>query len=272
MQAEITWKVEAYEDIDTPAGSMKAFKTFYSWRVVSPNISGGGAGATGELGGGTFTTWYAPEAQQIVRVRSSFDALNVQVVSVERAPSVANQQSDAPRVATAAGPAPSPSVAPPIAAPTTAPPMTTESPSVAPITVAPATPTPSVAAPMPPSPVAPAPLAAPVPVAAAAPPAPPARPSNLEIDISTPADHARITESPIALTGRVSSDSGITSVTVTLNSVEVFQHELQDPLAGFSLYVSLDLQKGTNDVVITAVDSSGVSRKVTRSVELASPR
>jgi len=91
----ITWKVEAYEDVTVPAGTFKAFRVTYSWQ----------AGPAREWVG--YSTWYAPEVRQIVKVDGgkSLGVLNWQVVAIDRPESAPlqlalRQPKDQARVAT----------------------------------------------------------------------------------------------------------------------------------------------------------------------------
>ncbi|MBI4489051.1 MAG: caspase family protein [Deltaproteobacteria bacterium] len=71
----INWKVEAYEDIEVPAGRFKAFRIVYSFEVGPP----------GQRQPRVFSTWYAPEAQRIVKAQGQYlPLLNFQVVAVDR--------------------------------------------------------------------------------------------------------------------------------------------------------------------------------------------
>ena len=91
----IIWKVEAYEDVTVPAGTFKAFRVTYSWR----------AGPDKEWL--KYSTWYAPEVRQIVKVDGgkSLGVLNWQVVAIDRPESAPlqlalRQPKDQARVAT----------------------------------------------------------------------------------------------------------------------------------------------------------------------------
>ena len=119
------------------------------------------------------------------------------------------------------------------------------------------------------------------PPAATVPPLPKARPSEpsrmpvpllpqpgFRIDISTPPDRARVADKQVRLAARVESEEGVAGVSVTLNGVEVFDYAPSRPPSGLAVDVMLDLQRGTNEVVVRAVDASGSTQQATRSIEL----
>ncbi|OGK85808.1 MAG: hypothetical protein A2X52_11070 [Candidatus Rokubacteria bacterium GWC2_70_16] len=62
-QVRVFWRVEAYEYVNTPAGSIRAFRILMS---LAGGFGGGGAGREW----GTIQTWYAPDPGQIVLMRA----------------------------------------------------------------------------------------------------------------------------------------------------------------------------------------------------------
>ena len=93
----IEWKVEAYEDITVPAGTFKAFRITYSFLLGPP----------GNREWREFSTWYAPEVRQIIRVQGKppIGFANNQVVALDRPESAPlqlalRQPKDQARVAT----------------------------------------------------------------------------------------------------------------------------------------------------------------------------
>ncbi len=77
LRVRFIWKVEAYEDVQTHAGTFKAFRIAQTlrWR------SGGGRGAEVERG---LVVWYAPEARRFVKVSGDLGFLAFQVLAVDR--------------------------------------------------------------------------------------------------------------------------------------------------------------------------------------------
>ena len=76
----VTWKVEAYEDVQVTGGTFKAFRVAYSWQLP------GGGGSIGQPSPNwTLSTWYAPEVRQIVKGESDRPWFpSFQVVAVGR--------------------------------------------------------------------------------------------------------------------------------------------------------------------------------------------
>jgi uncharacterized caspase-like protein len=68
------WKVEAYEDVNVPAGNFKAFRIVQSFQP-----------GRGQLEWRDITIWYAPEVKQIVKIGSKEIYLaRLQVIDVDR--------------------------------------------------------------------------------------------------------------------------------------------------------------------------------------------
>ena len=93
----IEWKVEAYEDVTVPAGTFKAFRITYSFLLGPP----------GNREWREFSTWYAPEVRQIIKVQGKppIGFANNQVVALDRPESAPlqltlRQPKDQARVAT----------------------------------------------------------------------------------------------------------------------------------------------------------------------------
>src|SRR3990167_3632915 len=78
-QVRIFWRVEAYEYVNTPAGTIRAF------RILMSLVVGGSGGASAGREWGTIQSWYAPDPGQIVAMRSSPDSLpTFRVVAFDR--------------------------------------------------------------------------------------------------------------------------------------------------------------------------------------------
>ena len=79
--ATFVWKVEAYEEVATMAGTFKAFRIV---QKLSDNF-----GNVYDRWEREFTTWYAPEVRQVVKIDGHpwFGFLAFQIVAVDRPPS-----------------------------------------------------------------------------------------------------------------------------------------------------------------------------------------
>ncbi|MBI4269236.1 MAG: caspase family protein [Candidatus Rokubacteria bacterium] len=72
-----TWSVEAYEDVEIPAGTFKAFRISYGIDLLD--------GRGNPKGRRSITTWYAPEVQRFVKATSpDVFGFNYAVVSLDR--------------------------------------------------------------------------------------------------------------------------------------------------------------------------------------------
>lgn len=82
--AELTWVVEAYEDVEVPAGTFKAFRISFK---VEPRVSTNfGRQGWGQSGPSTVThrVWYAPEARRFVKAESLDNwYMRYQVIAVD---------------------------------------------------------------------------------------------------------------------------------------------------------------------------------------------
>ena len=145
---------------------------------------------------------------------------------------------------------------------------------------------PAIAQTPPPSPAAkPEPPAAtrPEPAPAARPPATapsvprqaerPATAPALSVNVSSPADQARVDRDTIPLAGLVTSGRGVARVVVTLNGAEVTKLEERVPRPAASLNAALKLREGANLLVIAATDADGTIRQEVRTIhyERAAP-
>jgi uncharacterized caspase-like protein len=298
----LTWEVQGYDTITTPAGTYSAFRIFL--RLSGPAV-----------GGPVMTIWYAPEARQVVRARAGggVQSLVWDVVALER-------QEAAPLQLALAGPddqahvqsdrlpltgkvtagrgvsrvvvtvngdavaqrdetrAPKPEIALDV------PVKLREGKNVVLVTATDTTgqtrqesrtvflerEAPVVAAPPAPAVGAPAPpggstAAVPAPVAPPAAPAPPAI-APLQVVFSSPRDQARVEQESVALAGLASSGKGIRRVVVTLNGVEMGKREESAPQPSVAVNLPLKLQEGQNTVVLTATDASGLTQQEVRTV------
>ncbi len=103
----------------------------------------------------------------------------------------------------------------------------------------------------------------------------PARPrsAGLAVNVSTPADQARVDRDTVSLAGLVTSERGVARVVVTLNGAEVAKLEERAARPALSLNTSLKLREGANLLVIAATDADGAIRQELRTIyyEKATP-
>jgi Caspase domain len=96
----------------------------------------------------------------------------------------------------------------------------------------------------------------------------PAQPptAGLAVNLSSPADQARVDRDTIPLAGLVSSGRGVARVVVTLNGAEVAKVEERAARPAVSLNTSLKLREGANLLVVAATDGDGAIRQEVRTV------
>jgi len=99
------------------------------------------------------------------------------------------------------------------------------------------------------------------------------RPAGLAVNVSTPADQARVDRDTVPLAGLVTSERGVARVVVTLNGAEVAKLEERAARPALSLNTPLKLREGANLLVIAATDADGVIRQDLRTIyyEKATP-
>ena len=170
IPVRVTWKVEAYEEIKVPAGSLAAFRVDYRL-----DLDGAPTGSAGLRGGRNFwsvTTWYAPAVQRLVKAQFvGAGGLDFELAALEPPAEPPAPSTPAP-VAKSAAPAPAAPAAPSgVATPAVPPPA---APATPPAVAKPAAPAPPAAAKP-----APPPSEPPAPPAAAKPAAPPSEPPAL---------------------------------------------------------------------------------------------
>jgi uncharacterized caspase-like protein len=104
---------------------------------------------------------------------------------------------------------------------------------------------------------------------------PAARPAAapLALNVSSPADQARVDRDTVPLAGLVTSGRGVARVVVTLNGAEISNLEERTPRPAVSLNTSLKLREGANLLVIAATDADGTIRQEVRTIhfEKATP-
>jgi len=225
----VTWQVEAYEDVVTPAGTFKAFRITEKIETIQGSTGGSGQQF------GQVLLWYAPDVQRFVKAQGNLNGLNW----------------DLNRTTT---PAPPPVVAAPAPPPVESPRPPAEPPRREPTPVAPAptAPTPAPAAPAPSRP-------APAKGDADAP----------KIAINQPAEDAKITDEKILVTGLVTGNVEIVRVQVLVNGLEAPSLLDAGTVGrGVPVGVLAELKPGPNVIEVVATDKAGkvgrVSRNVTR--------
>jgi caspase domain-containing protein/glucodextranase-like protein len=292
----ITWRVKSFDDVRVPAGAFKAFQITHE---IEADIGGllRGAMLPGGRHSWSVTTWYAPDAQRIVKTEAwGVEALDLQVVSVDAGKPgvrlVLDQPGDQARVTSQAvnvqgrlrspgGTArvtatvngvtvprwdghEAPAGDSPIAIAVTL----REGRNVVLVTAVDAAGTTQQASRVivyerPAAPPASAPPA--TPATAASPPAAP-EPGTVRIAISAPRDQARVEHDSVALAGVVTADRSVKRVVVTLNGVDIAHLADRTPGASLALNVPLRLREGDNTVVVTATDAEGRLQQDVRSV------
>src|SRR5262245_3104041 len=226
----VTWQVEAYEDVVTPAGTFKAFRITEKIETIQ-----GSSGGSGQQFGQVLM-WYAPDVQRFVKAQGNLNGLNWDL-NRTTAP--------APPPAIAA---PAPSVEPP--RPPAEPPRREPAPAApAPVTPAPTTPAPASPAPATPRPAAKTDTEGP------------------KIAINQPAQDAKITDEKILVTGLITGNVEIVRVQVLVNGAEA--PSLLDAGTigrGVPVGVLAELKPGPNVIEVVATDKTGKVAKVSRNV------
>jgi len=97
------------------------------------------------------------------------------------------------------------------------------------------------------------------------------RPEPLTVALAAPGEGARTAAAEAPLRGKVTSDSGVTRVVVTVNGVEV--HRREDPATPKELPLSLvlKLREGRNVVLVSATDAGGETREEARTLVYERP-
>jgi hypothetical protein len=276
MTLRFTWKVDAYEDVETPAGRLPAFRVGVT---ISDTVESPMRSPTWYL-----TLWYAPAARQWVRAEGAGELAPLgfavaalpdrieplRVVFAEPADGMRTAAASLPLAATAAGGG-----------------------GVARLTVSvngsevatrgdPRAPLPELS------------LRAAVPLREGrnvilvtatdaagrsrqeartvhrdAPAAAPRPASPLQIAVATPGDQARVEQDRIALAAVISGGSGIRRVVVGLNGAEISRQDLPGPERSVAVNLPLALREGPNTVVITVTEADGSVRQEIRAVEYA---
>ncbi len=92
------------------------------------------------------------------------------------------------------------------------------------------------------------------------------RSAGIAVNVSTPADQARVDRDTVPLAGLVTSERGVARVVVTLNGAEVAKLEERAVRPALSLNTSLKLREGANLLVIAATDADGAIRQELRTI------
>jgi hypothetical protein len=298
VPAQTTLTVDAYEEVQVPAGTFKAFR-----------INGSIQSLGQVFGGNTFRYWYAPEARQVVKSESrTLDPLNFEVVALDpirpgRPPSlqvVLEEPADQARMSTdrllvvgkvtggqgvtqvavtlnavevarideRAEPRPIIRLRVPV--------TLREGQNVILVTATDAAgethqaartvfydPAPKQAAAGTRWAALRGALAAVAPAALMAQAAPP---GGFQLTLSTPRDQARVEQDSIALAGLISSMTGVRRVLVTLNGREMGRIEEPAPVRSLPVNLLLSLREGQNTIVVTATGADGLHHQEVRTV------
>ncbi len=301
---KVTWKVEGYESVNTPAGTFQAFR-------ISQSFQPEGFTSVYHVfvtlfGQRELVAWYAPEVRQLVKAEGrKLALLDFQIVALDRpqtAPLRVALQEPKDQVRVTAeevvvagkvtggkgvvrvtlalngrevarqedktGPKPEMALKIPV--------RLSEGRNVLLVTASDPEGTTRQEArtlfydkPAPPAPAVPAPTRTPAPVPAApAAPAPPtvASPPPLQVALSSPRDQARVERDSLALAGLASGGHGVSRVVVTLNGVEVARQVETTPQPAVAVNLPLNLQEGVNTLVVTATDVRGAVHQEVRTV------
>jgi uncharacterized caspase-like protein len=288
----LTWEIKAYESVQVPAGTYQAFRIQYLAEYQGDKVARGIAipGRQSWM----LTTWYAPEAQQLVKAEGvGLRRADFQLVASDKsAPAplqvVLSDPKDQVHLSTTeltvGGKVTAPAGVARVAATlngvevfSRAEPSPPREVSLSfPVTLREGKNVLLVTAtdgrgqnrqearvifrdrPAAP-PVAPGP--APV-----TPPAPPPAAAPLQVAISSPRDQAHVDQESIALAGLASSSKGVTRVLVMLNGVEVARLEERAGKSALPVNLPLKLREGQNTIVVTATDTAGVTQQDVRSI------
>ena len=80
LPVKFTWSIDAYEEIQVPAGTFKAFRIALQWE---PQVTD--TGRTSNYPRRKLVTWYAPEVGQLVKAEFGQPGpLTFQVIAVDR--------------------------------------------------------------------------------------------------------------------------------------------------------------------------------------------
>ena len=301
IPVRLEWRVNASEEVRVVGGLFKAYPIVYSAYLDSTDPFRGPLQVPGAQSWHV-TTWYAPEARRIVKIQSSIDTLNFEIIGLDR-PVVAAAPATPARPGTPPGagaatltPAPAPGHAPAAPstapAPTEAPPARTPAPSAAAPAPAPtpapspgATPTPTP----PPASATAAPTPSPAPAPAITPPSPapaPAQPpaarpgtppapaaAAIAIQWSHPEERARVNDESSVAAAVATSSQGVSEVIVILNGVQVFQQRERAPKKSVAIVAPIKLREGANTIVVRATAADGLVQQEVRTVtyERAAP-
>jgi hypothetical protein len=289
----VTWGVEAYEDVQVPAGKFRAYRISYS---ITPEL---GSSATLQYAEGSHT-WYSPEVRQLVKTEASGRAWSqpFQIVAIDRpvlAPLqvVLQEPKDqarvtAERIAVSGKVTGGKGVARVIVTLNgqevarqeekgsdrpevnlSVPLRLQEGKNILLVTAADLEGTtrqeartlyydkPASPAPRPtggPAPTTPPPVAT-------LPPAP-----SLQVILASPRDQDRVEQETLTLAGMVSGGKGVSRVVVALNGVEVSRQEERTPQRALPVNLPLRLQEGQNTLVVTATEADGTMHQEVRTV------
>jgi hypothetical protein len=224
-----TWEVRPYQSVEVKAGSLRALPIVYTIeteeRASRRNRTVPGRDVW------NLTTWYSPDAQQIVKVElAKLDALNFEVAIAGRPAAAPHQAGAGPPGApqsTAPGPQapPSPSPGTPMTSPPPAESVTARRENVVPLTV----------------------------------------------EFRLPEDRSRVTDASSLVAAVVTSGKGVASVDVTVNGAEVFQHSEPTVQKSVVVTVPVKLREGPNAIVLTAREADGTTRQELRTVTFDRP-
>ena len=90
------------------------------------------------------------------------------------------------------------------------------------------------------------------------------RPEPLTVALAAPGEGARTAAAEAPLRGKVTSDSGVTRVVVTVNGVEVHRQDERAAPKEVPLALVLKLREGRNVVLVSATDAGGETRQEAR--------
>lgn len=86
-------------------------------------------------------------------------------------------------------------------------------------------------------------------------------PRPLTVTLSSPADKTRVDQETIALAAVVAGGSGVRRVLVSLNGTEISRHDEQTPRPSVALNAPIKLREGQNTIVVTGIDGGGASQQ-----------
>ena len=97
------------------------------------------------------------------------------------------------------------------------------------------------------------------------------RPEPLTVALAAPGEGARTAAAEAPLRGKVTSDSGVTRVVVTVNGVEVHRQDERAAPKEVPLALVLKLREGRNVVLVSATDAGGETREEARTLVYERP-